>query len=144
MNNLAFQLRDAVIITASGEQGEVASRSESTFAEPQYLVRYRANDGRAVEQWWSQSALKHAESKVSCDTVQVRQLTDGCAMTPEAPRLHHVVAAALADKLNSRKRVLASLSEALVDANVNRNHAEKQIEEVAREIAALEEALGSA
>lgn len=141
MNHLSFRLGDAVIIKASGETAEVVSRAEHATAEPSYYLRYCRADGHAVEQWWSQSALQAAEVKVSNDTGQVRQLKDGCAMSPQAPRLPHVVAAALADKLRSRTNFLANLNEALLDININRNSAEKQIEETLAEIAALEAAL---
>ena len=46
-----------VKIFASGETGEVIGRSEYTYAENSYLVRYKSGDGRAVENWWTESAL---------------------------------------------------------------------------------------
>lgn len=52
-----FALKQKVVITASGEAGEVTGRAEYATSENSYLLRYRAGDGRAVEQWWSESAL---------------------------------------------------------------------------------------
>lgn len=53
-----FALRQVVKISETGETGTVHARSESTSGEPQYLVRYKAADGRATEQWWSENALE--------------------------------------------------------------------------------------
>lgn len=52
-----FELKQSVSIAASGESGEVIGRSEYSYAERSYLVRYKAADGRAVESWWTESAL---------------------------------------------------------------------------------------
>lgn len=60
MNPFAFSLGTNVVITASGETGEVIGRAEYLTSEPSYFVRYRASDGRAVQQWWEQSALHSA------------------------------------------------------------------------------------
>lgn len=58
MSNFAFELRQVVQISETEETGTVHARSESTYSEPQYLVRYKAADGRATEQWWSENALQ--------------------------------------------------------------------------------------
>lgn len=52
-----FKLNHEVIIEASGECGMVVGRAEYADGKPQYLIRYMAADGRAVQQWWDQSAL---------------------------------------------------------------------------------------
>lgn len=52
-----FELKQAVTVTTSGENGEVIGRAEYSYAERSYLVRYKAGDGRAVESWWTESAL---------------------------------------------------------------------------------------
>lgn len=57
MNEYSFSLGQAVKIAASGEGGQVIGRSEYAYAENSYLVRYKAADGRAVESWWTESAL---------------------------------------------------------------------------------------
>ena len=54
-----FALDSTVTIKASGESGEVIGRAEYSNANmPSYLVRYKAADGRAVEAWWAEDALK--------------------------------------------------------------------------------------
>jgi hypothetical protein len=58
--DFSFALGQSVAIAASGETGQVIARSESMVSEPQYMVRYKAGDGRATEAWWSQSALTGA------------------------------------------------------------------------------------
>ena len=55
----SFKLNQNVKIMASGEEGVVIGVATYTYAEPSMLVRYQANDGRAVESWWTQSALAH-------------------------------------------------------------------------------------
>ena len=52
-----FELNQQVTISASGEAGEVIGRAEYTTCERNYLIRYKAGDGRAVESWWAESAL---------------------------------------------------------------------------------------
>lgn len=52
-----FALNDTAMVTVSGETGVVVGRAEHWKAEPQYLLRYRRNDGVATEQWWCDSAL---------------------------------------------------------------------------------------
>ncbi|PRD64150.1 hypothetical protein [Malikia granosa] len=58
MNRLLYQLDDDVVITASGERGQVIGRAEYTNSSNNYLVRYKCADGRAVEQWWQEDALE--------------------------------------------------------------------------------------
>ena len=52
-----FNLGDDVVLEVSGEDGNVIGRAEYVSAENSYLIRYQAADRRAVEQWWSESAL---------------------------------------------------------------------------------------
>ena len=58
MNQFKFALGQQVSIAASGESGDVIARAEYATSENSYLLRYRAGDGRAVEAWWSESALQ--------------------------------------------------------------------------------------
>ena len=58
MNPFTFSLNQSVTIKASGEQGIIVGRSEYTFCNPSYLVRYKASDGRAVENWWTEDSLE--------------------------------------------------------------------------------------
>lgn len=50
-------LGEVVVISASGESGEVIGRAEYKASEDNYLIRYQAADGRAIEAWWAESAL---------------------------------------------------------------------------------------
>lgn len=52
-----FSLGEPASIAASHEQGTIIGRAEYLNSEPSYLLRYKANDGRATEQWWQESAL---------------------------------------------------------------------------------------
>ena len=61
MSDFKFDLKAKVTIAASGEQGEVIGRAEHVYAENNYNVRYKAGDGRAVESWWTESALEAVE-----------------------------------------------------------------------------------
>lgn len=57
MEKFAHELGAAVTITASEESGTVIGRAEYVESNPQYLIRYKAADGRATEVWWNGSAL---------------------------------------------------------------------------------------
>lgn len=52
-----FSLKQVVRIEESGETGTVIGRSEYDHADNSYLVRYKAADGRCVENWWTETAL---------------------------------------------------------------------------------------
>lgn len=43
------------------ERGEVIARAEYQHTENNYLIRYRAGDGRQVESWWGESAIRADE-----------------------------------------------------------------------------------
>lgn len=60
MKSFAFNLSQFVVIDASGETGDITGRAEYVANENSYYVRYKAADGRAVEQWWPESALSAA------------------------------------------------------------------------------------
>jgi hypothetical protein len=54
-----FDLKQIVKITESEETGTIIGRAEySTVPLPSYLLRYKAADGRATEQWWTEDALE--------------------------------------------------------------------------------------
>lgn len=53
-----YSLGSRVSLKESGEEGEVIGRAEFASSETQYFVRYKAADGRAVEQWWGASAVE--------------------------------------------------------------------------------------
>lgn len=63
MSTFRFELHQMVVITASGETGEVIGRAEYASSGNDYRIRYRANDGRAVESWWNEDALAAAASE---------------------------------------------------------------------------------
>ena len=60
MSIFKFGLNETVDMTESEERGTVIGRAEYTNKEPQYLIRYVAADGRQVESWWDQDAIKEA------------------------------------------------------------------------------------
>lgn len=59
---MKFELGSQVVIDCSGESGEVIGRAQYAYcAEASYFVRYKAADGKAVETWWTESALTATE-----------------------------------------------------------------------------------
>ena len=65
MSEFKFKLGAIVRLTHSNETGEVIGRSEHTTSENQYLVRYRAGDGRQTECWWGECAVQAAGEQAS-------------------------------------------------------------------------------
>lgn len=58
-NGFKFFLGQLVSLAANPlETGTVIGRAEYQNNENNYLVRYRASDGRVVEQWWGESAFQ--------------------------------------------------------------------------------------
>lgn len=54
-----IKLNAEVRIKCSGEKGIVIGRCEHLDAtEHDYRLRYKAADGRAVESWWSRTAIE--------------------------------------------------------------------------------------
>lgn len=62
MSGFAFSLNDNVRISCSGETGLIVGRAEYSHYDNRYLIRYKAADGRAVEDWWPESALELVQS----------------------------------------------------------------------------------
>lgn len=60
MNGFLFAMGSRVRIVESGEVGTVVGIAEFDSADPQFLLRYRSADGRAVQAWWTQNALEDA------------------------------------------------------------------------------------
>ena len=58
MNSWQFSLEQAVILKFSREVGVVIGRAEYMSREDQYLIRYKAADGRQVDAWWGASAIE--------------------------------------------------------------------------------------
>lgn len=57
MKKWKLELGQTVTLAMSGEQGAVVGRAEYEIDEDRYLVRYKAGDGRLVENWWPESAI---------------------------------------------------------------------------------------
>lgn len=62
-----FGLGQHVLISESGESGVVIGCAMYSYCANSYFIRYKAADGRAVEQWWSQDALQEVTGQ--CRTV---------------------------------------------------------------------------
>jgi hypothetical protein len=57
MSKFKFKLGQQVQIQVSAETGEVTGRAQYAATENTYQMRYKSADGRAVSQWWEESAL---------------------------------------------------------------------------------------
>lgn len=57
----SFDLGTTAVIQCSGEHGRVIGVALYEHSEPSVLLRYLAADGRAVESWWTQSALERLD-----------------------------------------------------------------------------------
>lgn len=53
-----FTLGTNVSIAGGSEVGRIVARAEYENSENTYYLRYVAGDGRAVEEWWGESALE--------------------------------------------------------------------------------------
>lgn len=53
-----FEIKQIVQLVESGETGTIIAAAQYLNAEDQFLIRYRAGDGRQVEQWWVASAMQ--------------------------------------------------------------------------------------
>lgn len=51
-----FNLDDRATLT-SGEEGVIIGRAEYTNSTRNYLLRYKAGDGRLTEAWWTADAF---------------------------------------------------------------------------------------
>lgn len=56
-----FDFGAHVKIKCSGEKGEVIGRATYPDRPNQFLIRYAAGDGRAVQDWWDVSAIAAVE-----------------------------------------------------------------------------------
>lgn len=61
MGSFKFNLGDRVALVESDETGVVIGRAEYLHDQSTYFIRYCAADGRQVECWWSENALKPVE-----------------------------------------------------------------------------------
>lgn len=53
-----YDMAETVCLRESEEMGRVVGQAHYEDAGDSYLIRYKAGDGRQVEQWWAESALK--------------------------------------------------------------------------------------
>lgn len=60
LRSLAFSHHQRVRLVESGETGTVIGRADFVSAQNSYLIRYRAADGRQVEDWWGEDAIEAA------------------------------------------------------------------------------------
>lgn len=60
MNEFTYTMNQSVKISASGETGSIIARAEYAVGGNSYLIRYKAADGRAVENWWNEGAIEAA------------------------------------------------------------------------------------
>lgn len=58
-----FDLNQFMEIGISGEMGHIKSRAESCNHCNQYLVHYKAADGRAVESWFDEDDIAAVEDE---------------------------------------------------------------------------------
>lgn len=61
----------------SGETGEVVGRAQHVSSNDQYNLRYTAADGRLVEQWWDENAIRVAIPCVAEAACESAAATDG-------------------------------------------------------------------
>ena len=52
-----YELEQHVKLVESEETGEVIARAEYKTCQDNYLIRYKAGDGRMVENWWGEDAV---------------------------------------------------------------------------------------
>ena len=57
MNAFKYDLNSIVQILVSGENGTVIGRTKYINSNPQYRIRYKCADGRAMEAWWEEDAI---------------------------------------------------------------------------------------
>ena len=55
---MKYDLGQVVKLVESDESGTIIGRAEYQKSEPSYYVRYKAADGRQVEAWWGESAVR--------------------------------------------------------------------------------------
>jgi hypothetical protein len=58
VESFKFSLGQKVKLVESGECGVVTGRAEYQCDQNGYYVRYKAGDGRQVEQWWGENAIE--------------------------------------------------------------------------------------
>ncbi len=57
------ELGQVVTVSISEEEGHIKARAEYTHGPNQYLIHYRAADGRAVDAWFEEGSCLHLHSR---------------------------------------------------------------------------------
>ena len=58
MKKFKFELKTSVTIISSGETGKIIGRTDNVNSSDQFLIEYKAGDGRAVTDWWYGNQIK--------------------------------------------------------------------------------------
>ncbi|EKL2596900.1 hypothetical protein ONI74_000611 [Escherichia coli] len=78
-----FELSQLVEMCISDEWDEVKARAQYTDGENQYLLHYKAADGRATTEWFGESMLEATEDDrhPSCPVFAGMKLPEGTVVT---------------------------------------------------------------
>lgn len=107
MSNFKFKLGAIVALTHSSETGEVIGRAESATSENSYNVRYCAGDGRQVENWWGESAIRAVGEQPS---EAAPDYAGEAAFVGEPLQVHKPVRIVILDTLGDLNDILAKAS----------------------------------
>jgi len=82
----AFALGEQVGLVGSDEHGTVIAQAEYAESARNYLIRYRAGDGRLTESWWSETAIVSANAPHRVEAPLAREAiaADPAQAAPEA------------------------------------------------------------
>ncbi len=78
-----FELSQLVEVCISDEWGEVKARAQYAGGENQYLLHYKAADGRATTEWFGESMLEATEDDrhPGCPVFAGMELPKGAVVT---------------------------------------------------------------
>ena len=78
-----FELSQLVEMRISDEWGEVKARAQYAYGENQYLIHYKAADGRATTEWFGESMLEATEDDrhPGCPVFACMKLPEGAVVT---------------------------------------------------------------
>ncbi|ELN1222451.1 hypothetical protein RY692_000888 [Escherichia coli] len=77
-----FELSQLVEMRISDEWGEVKTRAQYADGENQYLIHYKAADGRATTEWFGESMLEatEADRHPGCPVFACMELPEGAVV----------------------------------------------------------------
>ncbi|HAJ5472307.1 TPA: hypothetical protein NRN43_000588 [Escherichia coli] len=77
-----FELSQLVEVRISDEWGEVRGRAQYAGSENQYLIHYKAADGRAMTEWFGESMLEATEDGryPGCPVFACMELPEGAVV----------------------------------------------------------------